>query len=122
MDKKAKAVETIKAYRGLVDQALKIVTDVPFYKNIDRPEWARLTIDGDNAELSWFSGWEDVWEDSTEFPAYLLFITDEEFQVIKGKYEREEAEKQAKAIKDQQAKKEVHDRAEFERLSKKYGK
>lgn len=126
-----KAKEIVDAYEVLLARALKVVSDVPFYHCVDDEEYAALSFDGDEAVLSWCSyesdyyGGGSVSNDEGRFPASALLLTDDELSALRKKIKQEEAEKQQRlrqaeeTVRKERA--EAADRAEFARLSRKYG-
>jgi hypothetical protein len=124
-------------YQDLLERALNVVDDVPFYARVDNEESARLDIDGDKAILSWTYYEADYYDsggydsggcsnEQTSFPVDMLFISDDELAAMREMAKVEEAEKEARLMAAQASvaiqQKEQHDRAEYERLCAKYGK
>lgn len=126
------ARKIVEAYEELVDRALGIVSDVPFYASVDDDDHGvALTFDGDKAVLSWTSYDSDYYgggslnDDSSAFPAEVLFMPDKELSALRARVKEEEQERQRKvaaaeeAVRRQRA--EARDRSEYARLCKKYG-
>ena len=100
-------------YAKLVNRALRVIADAPYFKFVGDPETAHLSILGDNASLVWFcatGGYYDdgalIEEDETvEFPSTLLYISESELaewkDEAKAAYEKKQAQaKKAAIIRD----------------------
>ena len=125
------AISVVEAYQKLLYRALKIVSDVPYRASIDDRDRTFLDFDGDEAILLWVEYESDYYGGghletrSTRFPASVLFLSDDELAALRRKVKKEEAERDAKLRAAQAAvardRQEAHDRAEFARLSAKFG-
>jgi hypothetical protein len=125
-----RAKEVVKAYEELLARALEIVGDVPFYHCVDDDKNAALTFDGDEAVLSWCSyesdyyGGGSISHDEGRFPVSALMLTDTELSALRKKVKEEEAEKQNRLRRAQEAvrkeREEERDRTEYARLSAKF--
>ena len=86
------AMAVVDAYEELIARALEIVSDVPFYASVDDNDGARITFDGDDAVLSWSSYESDYYgggsliDDTTRFPAAVLFLSDAELSALRRRY------------------------------------
>jgi hypothetical protein len=126
------AKEIVAAYETLLERALEVVSDVPFYSCVDDDKNAALTFDGEEAVLSWSSyesdyyGGGSISHDEARFPANALFLSDTELAALRKKVKKEEAEKNNRLRRAQEAvardRAEAWDRAEFARLTAKYGR
>lgn len=125
------AEKTIAAYKQLVIRALQIVSDVPFYASVEHEESAHLTIDGDDAILSWcyyesdYYGGGYLKDEETSFPVSTLFLSNDDLKALRKQAKKEKAEQNAKVRAAQEAvareRSEARDRQEFDRLATKYG-
>ncbi len=118
------ARKIIAEYQDLLERALNIVDDVPFYVCVGKEESARLYIDGDEAILSWVD--YECSNEQTSFPVDILLLSDDALTAWRVKLKVENAEKEARRMAAQASvaiqQKEQHDRAEYARLCAKYGK
>ena len=130
--KREEAEKIVAAYRALVERALEIVSRPPFYESlVEHDDLPLLSFDGDDAVLEWkraegdYYGGSYLTKEEQRFPAYTLFLSDEELSELCARFAKDEAERQAKVRRAQEIihrqAVEAHDRAEFERLKKKYG-
>lgn len=127
----AEAAKIIEEYNRLVECALKVVSDVPFYAGTDNERYATIAINGEEVVLAWveydsdYYGGGSMRECDTRFPSQVLFMTDEELKALRKKVKAEEAERQRKVRAAEQAverdRAEARDRAEYARLSAKFG-
>jgi hypothetical protein len=125
------ALNFIVEYQALLELALKVVSDVPFYVCVENEESARLDIDGDEAVLSWIYYESDYYgggscsNSQTSFPVDILLISDDELAAMRVKVKVEEAEQEARLQAAQAAvarqRQEQRDRSEYARLCAKYG-
>lgn len=126
-----RAKEIVKSYEDLLDRALKIVSDEPFYHCVDDDKNATLTFDGKEAVLSWCSyesdyyGGGSISHDEGRFPANTLLLTDIELRAFQKKIKNENDEMEKRLMRAQEVvreeREEARDRAEYARLSAKYG-
>jgi hypothetical protein len=124
------AAKIIEAYDALVDRALDVTGITGYYASVDSDDRPRLRIDGETATLTWRAHESDYYgggyttDESTQFPAALLFLSDAEFEAFKKRAEKEAHERYAKVREAQLAvqreRQEAHDRAEWERLRRKF--
>ena len=132
MDRKT-AVEIIAAYDALIDRAVDAVApNGGFYASVQREDKPRLSIVGAEAVLEWGEYESDYYgggytaSAEARFPADLLFLSDADFAAFQKKVATEIKEREQKVLAAQVAvdlqRKEAFDRAEFARLSAKYGK
>lgn len=116
-------------YDELLQRALRVPGDAPYWSCLDNTEWARIVIDGDATTLYWpeaTSDWDvpKIEQQEISFPTSLLFLTDEE--VAQWKKEQRaiyDAEQEKIAEADHAARiaaTEAADRSTYERLKKKF--
>jgi hypothetical protein len=109
--KEAEAI--INAYDELVDKAVAILAgEGPPWGCIAEPQFAHLTLDGDIATIteprvSTFYDSTCVEPEETTFPAELLFMSENELaewkRLEKIKYEKDQAEKRAARLRENEA-------------------
>lgn len=123
---RAKIESTIEAYASLVARAFAVVGEAPFWKFVEHPSYAHLTIDGDLATLAWprhasdGHGWEGIEQETCEFPASLLSMSDAELAKWKAS-ERAAYDEERRQIEAQRARDvEAHERAALDALKQKY--
>lgn len=133
-----RAKEIIEAYEALVARALEIVSEFPFMAYVDDSHGVVLSLDGENAVLTWCEYESDYYggghldDQSTSFPAVVLVLSDEGLKSLRAEAKREQErllkaeEERQRKVKEAQAiiaaqRKEAHDRAEYARLTAKYG-
>lgn len=124
------ARKIVEAYEALVDHALKIVSDVPFYVSVGDDDYAHLHFDGDNAVLSWCSYESDYYgggslsHDEGTFPAEALLLSDADLKTLRARVKKEAVERNAKLKAAEAAvardRAEARDKAEFARLKAKF--
>ena len=113
-------------YEALVSRALEIIVKAPYWKfAYEAEDWARLTIEGNDATITWpevYVEYESpsIERESCSFKASLLFITDDELAIWKKEqlevYEKAQEERDAEARAD----KETAERALYARLKERY--
>lgn len=115
----------IATYDALVDRALSIVREAPYWCFVGEPTYARLHIDGATATLVWpetDSSYDGCTIESSQqpFDAKLLLLSDDELAKWKVEqraiYDREQAAKAVQQANDREA----HERAVFEALKAKF--
>ena len=79
---------TIKFYRKLIGRALDVVADAPYWSYVGEPGFAHLTIEDDEAVLTWpeSESYYDSTSTRTEsrrFPVKLLFLSSHDFAAWK---------------------------------------
>jgi hypothetical protein len=128
------ALKIITEYRDLLDRALEVVGDVPFYACVENEENAHLDFDTETGEaiLSWiyyesdYYGGGSLSSEATRFPIAALFLSDDKLAAMRRETRADIAERDAKVRAAQMAvardREEARDRAEFARLSSKYKK
>lgn len=116
-------------YHEALERALRIPGDAPYWCCLDNTEWARIVIDGDTTTLYWPEATTDwdvpkIEQQEISFPTSLLFLTDEEVAQWKKEqraiYDAEEAKKAEADHAAHVAATEAADRANYERLKKKF--
>lgn len=125
------AAKIVADYDALVERAIEITNDIPFYASVDYNDRPRLSFDGDDAVLNWreyesdYYGGGSTIDESTRFPAYILFMSDDELSKLRAKTKKDVAEQERRVKAAQEAvardRAELNDRADFARLQKKYG-
>jgi len=127
------AFDVIEEYDALVKRALEIIRYEPYRAYVENDESAHLNLDGDQAILSWWFNESDYYggyslgHETHAFPAKLLFephcseFKDEMLKVAIVEKEKSDRLRKAQAAVERQRKEEA-DRAEYIRLSAKYGK
>lgn len=123
-------VETINAYFDLLQRAIFIVQEVPFYAFIDNDDSVALTLEGQEAVLSWSSYDSDYYggghltRNETRFPADALLMSNAALSALRKKVKAEEKERNDRLRAAEAAvaenRKELRDRSEFARLTAKY--
>ena len=124
--KQNEAESAVALYNMLVQRALEILEYAPFRKHVWNPEYARLSIEGTVAALTWpvvESGYEGdyyIERGCCSFPAALLFISDDELAAWKidqrAIYDQQQREREA----DEARGREAAERAAYERLKQKF--
>lgn len=119
----------VKAYERLVERAVYIANGAPFYVQVAYADAPRLFFDGDDVVLSWrkytVDYYDDGYDEDARFPAAILFFDDEKLENFRAEARKETREQLARrrdaerAAAREQA--EAHDRAEWERLKRKFG-
>jgi hypothetical protein len=116
----------------LIDRAIEAVQpEGGHYASVDHDDLPRLSIDGDNAVLTWREYESDYYgggyqnNEIAPFPAFLLSLGEAEFKAVMSKTKREIAEREAKVRAAQDAvsrdRQEAHERAVLAALQRKYG-
>lgn len=126
------AVGIIDNYNELLQRALLIVSKAPYYHGVEHEENAVLTIEEDEASISWIEAESDYYggysvnERMGSFPARLLLESDDTIKKLHRLVAAEEKEKSEKVAKAQAIillERQVEaERALFAQLSAKYDK
>jgi hypothetical protein len=119
-------LDTISLYDRLLNKAISIVRNSPYYAYPTNNEFLKIRLEGDNIVLSWpevQSGYYnscDIREQKAAFPAKLLLMSDEELL----EWQTEEANKQKKKEqarqRNQKRLQKQRELAELKRLKAKY--
>jgi hypothetical protein len=127
------AFDLIESYDALVKRALEITRYEPYYAYIENRDSVHIDLDGDQAILSWWfnegdhTGGPWLKDEAHAFPAKLLFepcyseFKDEMLKVAIVEKEKSDRLRKAQAAVERQRKEEA-EKAEYIRLSAKYGK
>lgn len=118
----------IEEYGALVDRALDIVDQAPYWKHISEAEFARLEIAGEQAilrypelESGYYDSGDTIESRDVSFPAYLLFLSEDVFKKWKAVERAAYDEKERKADAARIVERERKERAELAALKAKYG-
>lgn len=116
----------IKTYDWLISRACEITSDAPYWSTVYNEQYARMSIDGETAEIVWPEAESDygdgctIGHNAVRFPARLLLMSDAELAAWKTEqraiYDREQEEKKVAAARAREA----HERAAYERLRAKF--
>jgi len=92
-------LDALETHRSLVERAVVIVRDAPYFRYVPESEWATISIDGDRAVLSWpetDSSYDScsIERNYTEFPAELLSLNDRDLAAWKAEQQKIYDEKQ----------------------------
>jgi len=111
---------------ALRDRALQITDEAPYFTYHSEPEWARVSLDGEegvlhlcSADLSYDCPVFETQE--VRFPAYLLFVSEKELHYWKTEEHRLYSERQSAERSAAAKQKEANERATYEALKRKFG-
>ena len=128
----SKVADIIAAYDALIDRALEATQPgCGHYASVDHDDHPRLSLDGDDAVLTWREYESDYYgggyciDETAKFPAELLELDEKEFAAVQAKTKAEISKREHRVrianerIAREQA--EAHERAVWAALRAKYG-
>jgi len=124
------AINLLALYDRLREWVLEIISDVPYRAYVDNGDYIHIAIEGDEVVVKWkeyesdYYGSGDENEREARFPVEALSYSKVRLDMFREKIKAEDREREQKVRLANAAverdRKEARDRAEYERLKRKY--